>query len=222
MAEGEVVKQEVQYLDPLVSEKRVWNMSYLIIAFIVGLLVIAIVVFVTAHYDLSMLESVTLSSVMVAIYSIFLFFLIEPHVLRQVERRAVLTRIVEGPTIFKTIDRPVIRTVEKPVIKEVVRTVDRPVIRTIEKPVYIERKRQMPTAKHYKYVGSTLTKKYLSSRSRLARLIKKGNRVYANSPEEFERKGFSPGIHVIKNMKGNKKKVALKKYKDKKKRESKK
>ena len=208
-----VVRQEVKYLEPIISERRMWNMHYVVLAFIIGLFIVLLDVFFIIYFSLEALESVTVSSILVAIYSIFLFFLIEPYVLRQVQERAVMMRVIQGPEVVRTVEKPVIRVVEKPVFKEVVRTVDRPVVRTVERPIYIEKKRKMPDVRHYKYVGSTLTKKYHSIRSRLSRLIKNENKVYANSSEEFERKGFKPARDVIKKFKGKKKKIALKKYK---------
>lgn len=205
MNEKRILNQEIEHFDPIVRESRLWNMNYLIVAFIIGILIIILDISIISYWELKIVESVALSSILITIYSVFLFFLIEPRILREVERKSVLTKFVEGPVVTRTVEKPVLQYIEKPVFREVVKTV--------EKPIYLEKKKTMPKVKYYKYVGSTLTKKYLSSRSRLAKLIKKENRIYSNSAEEFEKRGFTPAKHVIKKMKGVKKKIALNKYK---------
>jgi hypothetical protein len=213
-----IVREEVKHLPPIITERTVWNMSYLILAFIIGLSILFIDVFFIIRLKLSISESIAMSSSLIAIYSIFLFFLIEPRIVKQIEKRSIMTRVIQGS--------PIIRTVEKPVYRDVIKTVEKPVyrdlVKTVEKPVYVDRvtpvykvlknKKSVPV-KRYKYVGSTITKKYHLANSRLARLIKKDNRVYSNDIEDFEKRGYKPARHVIKKMKGAKKKEALNEYK---------
>ncbi|MAG38230.1 hypothetical protein CMI45_02505 [Candidatus Pacearchaeota archaeon] len=72
--------------------------------------------------------------------------------------------------------REVEKVVEKPVVYK-----DRPVLKT---------QRVMPKPKLYKFVGSSESKVYHRTHSRLARLIRPKNRVYSNSESFFKKKGF--------------------------------
>jgi len=104
------------------------------------------------------------------------------------------------PTIVeKPIFREVVRTVEKPVYKKIF--IDRPVIRTLYKKIYVplKRKKRKSVPRH-KYVASKEGEIYHETSSRLSRLIKRKNRVYADDPKKLEKKGFKPSDHLKEKM----------------------
>ena len=94
---------------PSVTERRLWNQNNVLWAALFGLIVILIEFATVSLLDLSQTFSALLGFVLVLFYSIVLFFLLEPHLLREIRSTEVE-----------------VRTVEKPVIKEVVRTVEKP------------------------------------------------------------------------------------------------
>ena len=135
---------------------------------------------------------VLLWTVLVIIYAIILFFLLEPGILREIRSTQV-----------RTIEKPIIQTVERPVVREVVRTVDRPVVRTVEveKPVYIERPRTRLSIPKYDYLGSSETMTYHRRTCRLGKLIKKKYKISNNSPVYFRSRKFKPCKVCIKRSK---------------------
>ncbi len=109
----------------------------------------------------------------------------------------------------KVVNRGKVRTVEKIVEKPVVKIVEKPVVRYRDRPV-LKTQRVMPRPKLYKYVGSTETKVYHNTHSRLARLIRPKNRVYSNSESFFKKKGFKASEHIKDKKKEERQKKARK------------
>jgi len=198
----------VEYLEPIVTEKRVWNNSYLFIAFIVGVLAIFVQFFAIRYFNLEYTESVFLAFSILIIYAIILFFLLEPRILREiqmtaintVEKPIVETRYVEKPAVVETkyIDRPVVETryVEKPAVVET-KYIDRPVVETR----YVEKSRRALNIPKYAYVGSSEAKVFHSRNCRLGKLIKRKYKVSNNSKSYFLSKKYKPCKVCVKGNK---------------------
>ena len=160
-----------EYLEPVITETRIWNQANLIFAVVLaGVFIIAGALSILL-LGFSTLEKVILGFGLVAVYAIILFFLIEPTLLREIRSREI-----------QTIEKPVFRTIEKPV--EVEKIVDRQVPVYINRPQYInkiktryinkiktryvdriktryiQRRRKKLNIPHYEYVGSSETKTY--------------------------------------------------------------
>ena len=207
--------ENITYLQPVVKEKRIWNLNNFFIAFGLGCFIIILDYVFIAFFDLELIISILIATISSIFYAAMLFFLLEPALLKEVshgsirtvERRVpyekpVVERVfIENPQVREI---PVEKIIKVPVEKEVIRRifVPEPV------PYKVETKRKMPTPVHYKYVGSKTTKTYQSTKSRLARLIKKKNRVYSNSRIELEKMGYKPAVKIIrKDEKETKKKI---------------
>ncbi|MBP7708738.1 hypothetical protein KA107_03555 [Candidatus Pacearchaeota archaeon] len=186
------IKNQDENTRETISEKRLWNLKNIFIAFWIFVLFIAIGI-ASAFVITTFTERVILWTVLVIIYAIILFFLLEPSKLREVERRE--TKTVEKEVI-RNVDRPVIKevikTVEKPVYRDVVKTVEKEVIKEVDKPVYYPVKGPKLNIPHYDYVASSLTGTYHKSNCRLSKSIKRKYRESTNDLSEFKKKGYKP------------------------------
>ena len=215
-----------QQLDPIIQERRLWNLNNVLIAFVIGAILVTIEFVAVPILELQPTSGIILALVLLVIYAVILFFLLEPKVLREVKYTNI--RTVETPVVREVpVDREVIRTVEKPVYKEVIktvqsapviRTIEKPVYRTIEKPVYrtIEKpvirtvtrnvvkfkERPKLNIPHYNFTGSTETKVYHTTNCRLGKLVKRKYALHANTEEFFKRRKFRPcEVCILKNKK---------------------
>lgn len=166
---------------------RTYSSSNTPLAIVSGLIVIIGIILSIIYFNFSALESLIL------IASLFIFYALLLILLISMSKKT--SRVIRREVV-KEVEKPVIKVVEKPIVK----VVEKPVIRIVEKP------RKMPKAKHYKYVGSTTSKIYHESHSRLARLIRPKNRIHSNSKAYFERLGFKPSEHIKTKLKKSKKK----------------
>jgi len=116
--------------DPVVIQRKRWDKGNILWALLIGLVVMLIQLIGVAFFDLGRVEGSLLAIVLILIYSAILFFLLEPHLMR--ETRHTQIRTIEKPVIqYRTIDRPVIRY----------RTIERPVERKVYVPVLRKRKK---------------------------------------------------------------------------------
>lgn len=95
--------------------------------------------------------------------------------------------------IIKYVEKPIIKEkiVEKPVIKEIEKIVEKPVIHEIEKKVLIERPKR-PAPPKFKYKGSTTSKTVHKTSCRLAKLIKQKYKITGNDLDYFKKQGYTP------------------------------
>ncbi len=90
-----------------------------------------------------------------------------------------LTRIRE-----RTLEVPVDRVVEKPVLKVVEKVVEKPVIKT----VYVDKTKE--PVKKFKFYGSTLQNTYHKEKCRFSGMIKKEHLVLRNTNTYFKKNKF--------------------------------
>lgn len=186
---------QLRYLDPIVKQRRLWNMNYVLAALVVGFILIVIQILAMIVLSLNQTGSWILAFILLLIYACILYFLLEPKLLREVTQPILKTETtIKQVEIAKPVE--IIRTIEKPIEKPV------EVIKTVEKPVYIERKvfvdrpiaiksKKLSIPK-YKYVGSTLTNVYHLKTCRLAKSIKAKYRLNTNSTAIFKSKKYKP------------------------------
>ncbi|MBU2562454.1 MAG: hypothetical protein KKF68_02215 [Nanoarchaeota archaeon] len=179
------MEQNIQHLEPIITEEKLFNLNNLFLSFFIGITAIALIVVLILFLDLDRSDSILFSSLVIICYAIILFFLLEPSILRKVHTKEVQT--IERPVeVIRTVERPVIRTVEKPV--EVIRTVERPVIRK----VFVEKQRKKLDIPRYEYRGSSQTKVYHKTSCRLSKSIKPKYKISKHSAEYFKRNKFKP------------------------------
>lgn len=166
---------------PRVIERKRWKEGNIILSLLAGLIVVLIQLIALAVFNLDKQGASLLGIILVLGYSIVLFFLLEPHILRE---------------IFHT----EVRTIEKPVIKEVIRTVERPVIqhvyhdRPVERKVYVPviQKRKKLNIPKYEYFGSDEARTYHHRTCRFRKLIKLKNQEHSNDVRYFIKKKYDP------------------------------
>ena len=208
---GVDTRTQLEHLQPEIKEHRLWNMRNIFLAVLLGVVGIIIEYVGVNIVGLNTVESLILGVIIVVIYAIVLFFLLEPEIMREVRMTSVKTveRHVDRPVIkevVRTVDRPVEKRVyvDRPVIKEVVRTIDRPVVRTIQrfKKVYVEKPRKKLNIPSYNYLGSSETKTYHKHGCRFSKLIKKKYKVSNNSANYFRARKYKPcEICILKTKK---------------------
>ena len=185
--------KNVRYLEPEIKYYRTFEWKNLVAAVLIGALLVGAFVITSFLLVLELLPMILVALITLVVYSIFLFFLLEPRAVREINQRIIET--IEKP-VYREVyfDRPVTKEVivEKPVIKEVVRNVMVPEYREVivEKPVYIERPRKKLNIPKYKFLGSTQAKTYHLRACRLSKLIKKKYKVSNNSKNYFKNKKF--------------------------------
>ncbi len=161
----------------IVSEREVHEEGNFFVAGIVLVLLIAIGLVAIYNFNFQGFNLFLFIVFMVVFYFIILSFLLEPRRIREI--KSIFTQQI-------TVDRPVIREIEKQVIK----TVDRPII----KHIFLEKKEPMK----FRYVGSTETKKYHLASCRLGKLIKEKYKLQDNDEMYFKRLRYKPCKNCIK------------------------
>lgn len=194
----------LQYYEPVVSEFKIRNPYRFLWAFIIGLFLAILFLGSLFYFDFELYEAFGLFALMIVLYAIILFFLLETKKVREVKQFAV-----------KTVEKPVTREVivEKPVVKEVIveKEVPKEIIKEVkvEKPVYIQspassRTRKKVEIKKYNYVASSEEKTYHARTCRFAKLIKRKYKESNDSEDYFKRKGYEPCKVCIKTKKKTK------------------
>ena len=180
--------------EPMVLQRKRWKDGNVLWALLIGLIVVLIELVLIVSFNFDRVEGSLLGVILILLYSSILFFLLEPHILREIRHTQI--RTIEKPVI-----KEVIRTVEKPIFRDVVRTVEMPVERKIYVPVTSPRKKlDIPK---YEYFGSDDTKTYHHRNCRFRKLIKKKNQVHSNSESFFKKKKYSPcKVCILKERKG--------------------
>jgi len=171
-------------VQPVITEKKVWNQKNIIFALILTILLIAIEFIAVILLELSPMDASVLGFLLIFIYAVVLFFLVEPTLVREIKSSDV--RVIGDSGGVRIVERPVIRTVERPVIQEVEKVVKKPV------PFYIEKKRKKLNIPKYKYVGSSESKTYHKKSCRLGKLIKKKYKLNSNTESYFKIRKFEP------------------------------
>ena len=170
---------------PTVIDRKKWREGNILWSLLIGLIVVLIELIALVSFDMTGAGASLLGMILVLFYSIVLFFLLEPHILREITHMQV--RTIEKPVVSEVV-KEVVRTVERPVIREVYR--DRPIERKVYVPVVQQRaKLNIPK---YKYFGSDDTLIYHQRNCRFRKLIKRKNQEVSNSEAYFRKKKYSP------------------------------
>lgn len=180
-----------------ISEKKLWQMRNIFIAFGIFVLFVIVAIIASGLFLKTNNERLILWTILCVVYAIILYFLLEPKVLREVQKKEIHTINKEVPIVKikeVPVDREVIKEVikEVPVDREVIREVKVPVvqIKEVNKPVYI--KKPSLNIPHYDYVGSMATKTYHKSSCRLGKSIKRKYKEFSNEVGFFKSKGYAP------------------------------
>jgi|GEM_PF-1169086 len=225
-----------EHLQPKITEKRIWNLNHLFLGLFIAIAFVAIALFLIINYELDLTNSLIVILAIVVVYSGILFFLIEPKILRQVDntviQRVERPVIIEKPVVKEVpvikeipvekkvfVDRPVevIKEVQVPFEKEVIKEVEVPVERTVfvdrpvEKVVQVpseptviiapeEPKKKLVIPK-YDFVASEETRVYHTRNCRLGKLIKRKYRLVSNDEKDFIKEKFKPCKVCIKKKK---------------------
>lgn len=185
--------EKTEHLKPIITEKKIWNMQYFIFALIIGIIIVASIITILFLFELTMISAIAMVAIFIAFYSIFLFFLIEPQILREIQKQQIITQTYEKP-VMKEVIKEVIKEIEKPVIKEVIREIKMPTKQQppIIKTLMVEAPRKKLNIPKYNFFGSTQTKTYHKSSCRLRKLIKRKYKESANTERFFLSRDYTP------------------------------
>jgi hypothetical protein len=207
-----------QMLEPRITEKRLWNLHNVFLAFFITVGFIAFAFLLIVFSDFELTTYLIIMIVLIVVYATILFFLLEPKILREVEstvfktvERPVIKEVEVEKKVFidRPVDREVIREVEVPVEKKVFidRPVDREVIREVEVPVekkvyvQMEKPRKRLKIPRYDFVASSETQTYHTRNCRFGKLIKRKYKLSSNDKRDFIKKKFKPCKVCIKKEK---------------------
>jgi hypothetical protein len=174
---------DIQEFEPVVRQRKIVSIGNLLFSFFMGLVIIIFFIGIISFLALDTFNSVVLATILIIIYAIVLFFLLEPEFLREVTK-----------TTVKTVKKPVIREVivEKPVVEQV--------MHETEKTIYVTNPRKKLDIPKYDYVASSETKTYHKKSCRLGKLIKKKYKVLNNDPSYFTRNGYKSCKICIRHL----------------------
>ena len=188
---------KTEHVESHFKENHVREEGNILIAVIVTILLFFISMIVVFGLGLNTTQVIIFVILIVVFYIIVLSFLFEHRLVKEIANTFVRTVGIENTnvntrTIIKTVDRPVIYEVEKPIIRDVIRTVDR--------PVFIKGNRlNIPK---YDFIGSSETMTYHKKSCRLSRLIKKKYSVNGNDPRWFIKNKYQPcKVCILKERK---------------------
>jgi Ca2+/Na+ antiporter len=194
-------KTYVQYAEPVITELNLRNPYHATWAFAIGMIFTILFILALFHFNFELYQAFGMFALMIIIYAIILFFLLSSKKIREIRHYAVKT--VEKPVVRQVIvekEVPKEVIVEKPVYKEVVKKVE------VEKPVYLEKPRKKLEIKKYNFVGSSEEKTYHKRNCRFSKLIKRKYKVSNDSEEYFKRRGYHACKACIKPKKKTSKK----------------
>ena len=160
-----------------IREHTIWNEGNIVWAILSGVAIIFLEFAFIMLFSLEAIPAVLIGAILIFIYAIILFFLLEPHILREINTKEVVT--VEKPVV-QDVPRYVVHRVEKPIQQYV----DRPV------PVYINSPKRKLNILKYDYLASTESKTYHKRSCRLGKLIKKKYKLSSNNVSDFKRKKY--------------------------------
>jgi hypothetical protein len=187
--------KNVRFLEPEIVEKTNWELKHVgfavILAFILALIQFGVMTFL----KLEATPSWILGFILIVIFGIVVYFLIQPKKEKEIRQRIVETEL---QTIDRPIDREVIRTieVEKPVIREIPIIKEVPVYKN-PRTVYIAKSskksstRRTPSIK-YNFIGSKQTKTYHKFSCRLSKTINPKSKVRGPTANYFRRLKYKP------------------------------
>lgn len=195
--------KRISILEPEIREKKNLNIKYGGFAIIVSIVLILIQFGLIYFLELNPTQIWISAFILLTIFGVIIYFLIEPQKEKEIRQKIIETEI---------------RTVEKPIIKEVIKTieVEKPIIQEIqtpretqtivrEVPVYKDLKSvyadysytpikttKKKTYKTYGFIGSTETKTYHKSNCRFSKLIKPKYKLRGTTESFFKRKKYTP------------------------------
>lgn len=175
----------IEYFEPIITEKQMLNSKNVLLAFVIGFIFIVFSMLMIILLQLTFENSLALLLFIIIIYSILLFFLLEPRIIREIHRRELEHRTIEKPVI-----KEIIKEVEKPVVKEIIREIEVPVEKPVFQKVYLKALSKNSTRIKYDYVGSSETKVYHKNSCRLGKSIKRKYKISNNDKLNFKKKGF--------------------------------
>ncbi|MDP1695780.1 MAG: phage holin family protein [archaeon] len=173
--------------EPIVRERRLWNMNNIIIAFIIGAVLIIVEFLSVPVFKFSPLNAIILGLVLLVIYAVVLFFLLEPKVMREVfHTKTEIREVPKEVIVEKIVEKPITEKIIQRVYTE--KEVPHIIERTVFKPVPVKPIDILNQA----YVGSTETKVYHKRTCRLSKLIKDQYKIQSNNEEFFKDRKFRP------------------------------
>ncbi|MFH1359168.1 MAG: hypothetical protein ABIH37_04725 [archaeon] len=193
-------KEEIQYLEPEITETKIWNQRNVFIAIFIGLALVIVSTLSLIFFDLDGLEGLVLFLIVIIIYAIVLFFLLEPKHLKQIKQPIlkVVSRVVKEPgeTVYKQVPYEVEKRIYVTPVKETGKTVYKQVPYETEKRIYITP--VVKPEKKYKFYGSNKSLTYHKGTCRLGRLIKDSYKVGKNDDKFFKKNKYKPCKVCIK------------------------
>jgi c-di-AMP phosphodiesterase-like protein len=175
--------EEIQHLKPEIREKRLWNLNNFFLSIVILLIISVIFLIIRFVFDFELIYIVIIACFLIIIYSIILFFLLEPKILRE-------------------INKTTIKTIKTPSLKEVI--IEKPIqiMHEMEKKIYITNPRKKLNIPKYDFLGSSQTKTYHKKTCRFSKLIKKKYKILNNDPNYFIKNNYKPcDICILKTKK---------------------
>ncbi len=174
-----------------------------LIAVIVGLMVVVLALLISITFQFGIIGNLVTSWVLTAAYAIFAFFLIQPII--QVNP----VRTIEKPVVQQVlvpVDREVIREIQVPIENKTIEVVEKPVIKEVPVEVivrknvikYVERKHRKLNIPKFKFIGSTQTKRFHKRTCKFSKLIKKKYKLHSNAKTFFKKKHYKKCKACIK------------------------
>jgi hypothetical protein len=193
--EGYSSGKNVSFLEPEIVEKTNWELKHAGLAVIFASILILAQFGVMTFLKLEATHSWILAFILIVIFGVVIYFLLEPRKEREIRQKIIETEL---KTIDRPVDREVIRTieVEKPVVREIPVIKEVPVYKKqktvyIASPIKSSTKRKNPQIK-YNFVGSSQTKTYHKYSCRLSKSIKRKYKTYGQSKVFFKKLGYKP------------------------------
>lgn len=173
--------------EEVIKEKRLWQLRNIFIAFWIFVVFVIGAFVAVGFFQFDYNDRIVLWASLSIVYAIILYFLLEPGMLREINRTETHTvekEVVREVPVIKEVRVPVVQQVEKPVIREIIKEV--PVIKTVEVP---RAKLNIP---RYDFIGSVASKVYHKNNCRLGKSIKKKYKEFSNDPNFFKKRGYKP------------------------------
>ena len=168
---------EIHYLEPSIVEKNIWNLNHFFTSLFIGLFLVAIFIIIIKFLNLDLTQVLILFLTIIIIYSIILFFLLEPKRLREIQQ-------------------PILKTIaNKPIYKQIP-------YETVKK-IYVtnpKKSSKKTPIKKFNFYASTQSKTYHKNTCRLSRLMKRKYKIGNDKEIYFTKNKYRPCKVCIQNQ----------------------
>lgn len=181
-----------QNMNAKIVKKYGWNSLNLMLALLSAFIILVLGSSATLIFKFTLHEVKVMAFWLIAFYALLMLFLAIRRTLKEIIKTQIKTHFIE-----KIVEKPV---VERVVVHEPGKV--RTITKIVNKVKTIKQKSKKLNIPHFKFVGSSVSKRYHTHACRLGKLIKNKFKVHHNTKAFFIKRKFKPcKVCILKEKK---------------------